>query len=154
MPVAIADNPTVVRTERGLTIKGTRITLYQIMDYLRANYSREMILSLRQSLSEEELDDALNYIEAHREEIEDTGWAEAMEIRFLYFAEIGLLDDSSDRAVWQAVHSLVPFFKDGFDVPSCVQYAQHFNALIHYMVEDKKLFEAFDRPLAQVAKAL
>lgn len=32
--------------------------------------------------------------------IEDTGWAEAMEIRFLYFAEIDLPDDTADRAVW------------------------------------------------------
>ncbi len=70
MPVAMTENPTVVRTERGLTIKGTRITLYQIMDYLRASYSREMILSLHQGLSEEELDDVLNYIETHREEVE------------------------------------------------------------------------------------
>ncbi len=70
MPVAMTENPTVVRTERGLTIKGTRITLYQIMDYLRANHSREMILSLHQSLSEEELEDVLNYIETHREEVE------------------------------------------------------------------------------------
>jgi uncharacterized protein (DUF433 family) len=70
MPVAMTENPTVVRTERGLTIKGTRITLYQIVDYLRANYSREMILGLHQSLSEGELDDVLDYIEAHREEVE------------------------------------------------------------------------------------
>jgi len=31
--------PTVVRTNRGLCIAGTRITLYQIMDYIRANES-------------------------------------------------------------------------------------------------------------------
>ncbi len=70
MSVAITENPTVVRTERGLTIKGTRITLYQIMDYLYANYSREMMLSLHQGLSEEELDDALNYIKTHWKEVE------------------------------------------------------------------------------------
>ncbi|MGH9833378.1 MAG: DUF433 domain-containing protein [Blastocatellia bacterium] len=84
MPVAMTENPTVVRTERGLTIKGTRITLYQIMDYLRANYSREMILNLHQSVSEEELDDVLNYIETHREEVEAEYQAvvkEAAEIR-------------------------------------------------------------------------
>jgi uncharacterized protein (DUF433 family) len=53
MPATITENPTVVRTERGLSIKGTRLTLYQIMDYLHANYSREMILDLHRSLSEE-----------------------------------------------------------------------------------------------------
>lgn len=70
MPAVMTENPTVVRTERGLSIKGTRITLYQIMDYLRADYSREFILSLHESISEEELDDVLNYIETHREEVE------------------------------------------------------------------------------------
>ncbi len=70
MPATMTENPTVVRTERGLSIKGTRITLYQIMDYLRADYSRELILSLHQSLSEEELDDVLNYIETNWEEVE------------------------------------------------------------------------------------
>jgi len=28
--------PSVILTERGLTIAGTRITLYDVMDYLRA----------------------------------------------------------------------------------------------------------------------
>jgi uncharacterized protein (DUF433 family) len=36
MTESILYQPTVVRTERGLTIAGTRITLYQIMDYLKA----------------------------------------------------------------------------------------------------------------------
>jgi hypothetical protein len=28
----------IIRTERGLTIAGTRITLYDVMDYLTAQY--------------------------------------------------------------------------------------------------------------------
>ena len=28
----------IIRTERGLTIAGTRITLYDVMDYLKAQY--------------------------------------------------------------------------------------------------------------------
>ncbi|WP_334311644.1 hypothetical protein [Kamptonema animale] len=28
----------IIRTERGLTIAGTRITLYQLMDYIHAGY--------------------------------------------------------------------------------------------------------------------
>lgn len=31
--------PTIIRTERGLTIAGTRITLYDVMDYVTAQYS-------------------------------------------------------------------------------------------------------------------
>ena len=30
--------PRVVRTERGLSIAGTRITLYDVMDYLKADW--------------------------------------------------------------------------------------------------------------------
>ena len=63
-------NPTVVRTERGLTVKGTRLTLYQIMDYLRDDYSREMILEFHPWISERELDDILSYIQINREEFE------------------------------------------------------------------------------------
>jgi hypothetical protein len=29
--------PVVVRTERGLSISGTRTTLYQVMDYIKAD---------------------------------------------------------------------------------------------------------------------
>ena len=28
----------IIRTERGLTIEGTRITLYDVMDYVTAQY--------------------------------------------------------------------------------------------------------------------
>ncbi|MGH9800804.1 MAG: DUF433 domain-containing protein [Blastocatellia bacterium] len=63
-------NQTVTRTERGLVVKGSRLTLYQIKDYLLANYSRQMILEYHPWLSAEQLDDVLNYIETNREEFE------------------------------------------------------------------------------------
>ncbi len=61
--------PTVVRTERGLSIRGTRITLYQIMDYVKAGASPELIrddfyLTIRQT------DDILNYIKSNYDEVE------------------------------------------------------------------------------------
>lgn len=61
--------PTVVRTSRGLSIAGTRITLYQIMDYVKANEPPEVIrddfrLTIKQT------DDALNYIKTHYDEVE------------------------------------------------------------------------------------
>jgi uncharacterized protein (DUF433 family) len=60
---------TVVRTSRGLSIVGTRITLYSIMDYLKAGKSPELIrdhfrLTIRQTA------DVLDYIEKHRTEVE------------------------------------------------------------------------------------
>ncbi len=35
--------PTVVRTNRGVSVAGTRITLYQIMDYIKDNEPPEVI---------------------------------------------------------------------------------------------------------------
>ena len=37
------EQATVVRTDRGLSIAGTRMTLYQIMDYLKAEWPPKLI---------------------------------------------------------------------------------------------------------------
>jgi len=39
----------IIRTERGLTIAGTRITLYDVMDYLKAQYP-PIVLRLKPSI--------------------------------------------------------------------------------------------------------
>lgn len=59
----------VVRTERGLTIAGTRITLYDVMDYVTAQYPPKFIRGLFK-LTDEQIDAVLTYIEAHRAEVE------------------------------------------------------------------------------------
>jgi len=59
----------IIRTERGLTIAGTRITLYDVMDYLTAQYPAKFIRSLF-DLTEEQIDAVLSYIETHRAEVE------------------------------------------------------------------------------------
>ncbi len=61
--------PTVVRSSRGLSIAGTRITLYSIMDYIKAGRSPELIrdhfrLTIKQTA------DVLDYIKTHRAEVE------------------------------------------------------------------------------------
>jgi uncharacterized protein (DUF433 family) len=61
--------PGIIRTERGLTIKGTRITLYDVMDYVTAQYPPKFIQGLF-NLTKEQIDAALSYIEAYREEVE------------------------------------------------------------------------------------
>lgn len=61
--------PTVVRTDRGLSITGTRITLYQIMDYVIANEPPEVIRD-HFRLTIKQTDDVLNYIKDHYEEVE------------------------------------------------------------------------------------
>ncbi|GBF80352.1 DUF433 domain-containing protein [Aphanothece sacrum] len=60
---------TIVRTERGLAIAGTRITLYDIMDHLKAQYPPKFIRDAL-NLTDEQLRIALSYIEAHQTEIE------------------------------------------------------------------------------------
>ncbi len=59
----------IIRTERGLTISGTRITLYDVMDYLTAEYPPKYIRDTF-NLTEEQLSAVFSYIEAHRVEVE------------------------------------------------------------------------------------
>jgi uncharacterized protein (DUF433 family) len=59
----------IVRTERGLTIAGTRITLYDVMDYVTEQYPPKFIRGLF-DLTEEQINAALDYIEANRAEVE------------------------------------------------------------------------------------
>ena len=61
--------PTIIRTERGLTISGTRITLYDVMDYVTARYPSKFIRSLF-DLTDDQMNAALSYIEANRSEVE------------------------------------------------------------------------------------
>lgn len=63
------NKPAITRTERGLTVFGTRITLYQIMDYIHANYPRHLIRH-QFYLTDEQFDAAISYIDAHYEEVE------------------------------------------------------------------------------------
>jgi uncharacterized protein (DUF433 family) len=60
---------TIVRTERGLAIAGTRITLYDVMDYLKAQYPPKFIRALF-NLTDKQINTALSYIEANRVEVE------------------------------------------------------------------------------------
>ena len=43
MSSASNEQSSIIRTERGLTITGTRITLYDVMDYLKAQYPPKLI---------------------------------------------------------------------------------------------------------------
>jgi uncharacterized protein (DUF433 family) len=56
-------------TERGLTISGTRITIYDVMEYSSSQYPAKFISSLF-NLTEIQINDALAYIEAHRSEVD------------------------------------------------------------------------------------
>lgn len=61
--------PAIIRTERGLTIAGTRITLYDVMDYVTAQYPAKFIRALF-DLTEEQINAALSYIDTNRAEVD------------------------------------------------------------------------------------
>lgn len=57
-------------TPRGPSIAGTRITVYSMMDYIKANWSKEEILEHTPRVTPAQLDAVYEYIEEHREEVE------------------------------------------------------------------------------------
>jgi len=69
MAMVSTASPTVIRTERGLTIAGTRITLYDVMDYITADWPPKLIRD-RLNLTEQQITDVMDYIVAHRAEVE------------------------------------------------------------------------------------
>jgi uncharacterized protein (DUF433 family) len=78
--------PIIIRTERGLTISGTRITLYDVMDYVTAQYPPKFIRGLF-NLTDEQINAALVYIETNRAEVEaeyQTVLKESEELRQYY----------------------------------------------------------------------
>lgn len=57
------------RPDKGLTISGTRVTLYALMDYLHWGWPQDEIREWL-SLSDDQLRAALDYIAAHHDEVE------------------------------------------------------------------------------------
>lgn len=69
MTLASHGKSEIIRTDRGLTISGTRITLYDVMDYVMAQYPAKFIRTML-SLTDEQIDAALSYIQVHRVAVE------------------------------------------------------------------------------------
>lgn len=67
--IASNEKSKIIRTERGLMIAGTRITLYDVMDYVTAQYPPKFIQGLFE-LTEEQINAALEYIEVNRTAVE------------------------------------------------------------------------------------
>lgn len=59
----------IIRTERGLTITGTRTSLYEVIDFLKADYPSKLIRDIL-NLTDAQINAALSYIEANQAEIE------------------------------------------------------------------------------------
>jgi hypothetical protein len=62
-------NKTVVRTSRGLTVEGSRLTIYQLMDHFKEGRSDELVQEWYQ-LTPQQLADIHRYIDEHRDEVE------------------------------------------------------------------------------------
>src|SRR4029450_3461025 len=69
MTEIVTPSPTVVRTSRGLSIAGRRLTLYSIMDYLQAGWPPHLIRD-EVNLTDKQMTDVMEYIETHRDEVE------------------------------------------------------------------------------------
>lgn len=59
----------MVRTSRGLSLAGTRITLYAILDYLHADWPPKLIQDWL-DLTEQQMADVLVYLAEHGDEVE------------------------------------------------------------------------------------
>ncbi len=63
------ENRTVIRTANGLTVNGTRLTLYYVMDAMREDNSLKNIRDIYE-LTDEEMLDILDYIHLNKEDFE------------------------------------------------------------------------------------
>lgn len=69
MTAAYNKELTIIRTERGLMFAGTRITLYDVMDYLTDGYPAKLIRE-KLCLTDAQVNAALTYIADHQAEVE------------------------------------------------------------------------------------
>jgi uncharacterized protein (DUF433 family) len=64
------DAPTIIRrSDMGLAISGTRISIYDVVDYLHDGWTNDEICDAL-TITTSQLQAALDYIESHREEVE------------------------------------------------------------------------------------
>lgn len=61
--------PTVIRTDRGLSVAGTRITLYTIMDFIKDGWAAHLIRDWF-GLTDRQISDVMEYIDTNREQVE------------------------------------------------------------------------------------
>jgi uncharacterized protein (DUF433 family) len=68
MKTVSKEQAAIIRTERGLAIAGTRITLYDLMDFITAGYPLKFIRD-QFDLTNEQFEAAMSYITANRTEV-------------------------------------------------------------------------------------
>lgn len=70
MNITDHEQASIIRTERGLTISDSRITIYDVIDFLRADYAPELIRD-RLNLTDAQINAAMSYIENNRDRVEN-----------------------------------------------------------------------------------
>jgi uncharacterized protein (DUF433 family) len=111
--MALVSNPklNIIQTERGSSIAGTRITLSDVLDYLKADYSHHDIAQ-KLGLTIEQIDFAIDYIAANHPQVEAEYQAcleTAKEIRQYWeehnrdrFARIAAISPTPEKATLRA----------------------------------------------------
>ncbi len=104
----------VVRTNRGLSVFGTRITLYQIMDYLKADWPPKLIRQWL-DMNDKQIADVMYYIDTHRNEVEteyQSVLEQAEESRRYWeeynrerFAQIAASHSGKQDPVWEKIQA-------------------------------------------------
>ncbi|MGF1491149.1 MAG: hypothetical protein ACFBSC_01580 [Microcoleaceae cyanobacterium] len=61
-------NTTIIRTERGLIVSGTGLSLYDVMDLLKAQHPPKAIRD-KFNLTDEHVNVALSYFEVNRDQV-------------------------------------------------------------------------------------
>jgi uncharacterized protein (DUF433 family) len=61
--------PKIINRGRGPEIAGTRITVYDVMDYYKHGWHRDQIAAMFR-LSSRDIQAAIDYIEAHKEDVQ------------------------------------------------------------------------------------
>lgn len=79
MTTTSTQEPIIIRTERGLTISGTRISLYDVIDFLKADYPPKLIRD-KFNLTDAQIEAALSYIEVNQNQVE-TEYQEVLQTR-------------------------------------------------------------------------
>ena len=68
-PISTNKQASIIRTERGLTIAGTRISVYDVMDFLKAEYPPKLIKE-KFNLTQVQMNAVLTYIESNKTQVE------------------------------------------------------------------------------------
>jgi len=90
MPDTVMPQSTVIRTSRGLSSAGRRLTLSSLMDYLHAGWPPHWIRE-EFTLTDQQITDVMAYMAAHRDAVEQA-----------YQAVLQQVEDN--RCYWEARH--------------------------------------------------